>query len=364
MKKIKVCHVVSGLKAGGVESMIYNYCSHMNLKNYEFHLLYQHEASKKNVDEFNKIGFKLHRIPSKIKHPLKNYYETKKYLYDNKIDIVHCHMTLMNFIPLIAAKKLNIKTRICHSHNSDVRKKNIFVKIIEYFLKKICVYYSTSLIACGEDAGKYMYKDKEFIILNNALNLNKFAYNDEFRGNIRNKYGIKEDEIVIGHVGRFTVQKNHKFVIELFKELTKFSNKYKLMLVGDGELRDEINNLVNDYNLEDKVIFTGIIDNTNEVYSAFDIFVLPSVWEGLPVVGIEAQASGLYCLFSLNIDKNVVINDEKTKMLDLDIDIWVKDILKICNFERSINKKIYSKLGYEIDSASNLLDKIYRIEGK
>ena len=106
MSKIKVCHVISGLKSGGAETVIYNYCSHLSKSNYEFHILYQHEPLEKDVKMFSKLNFKLIQIPEKSKHPLKNYFETKKYLKDNKIDIVHCHMNLMNFIPLIAAKKL------------------------------------------------------------------------------------------------------------------------------------------------------------------------------------------------------------------------------------------------------------------
>lgn len=365
MGKIKVCHVVSGLKAGGVESMIYNYCSRLDKNKYEFHLLYQHEPSQKNIDEFEEIKFKLKRVPSKIKHPLKNYIETLKYLKNNSIDVVHCHMTLMNFIPLIAAKKLKVPIRICHSHNSDVRDKKFFVRIIENLLKKICKKNATHLIACGIDAGKYMYGKKKFVVLNNALDLDKFKFDIKNRKKIRKKYHIKDDEIVIGHIGRFTKQKNHKFIIELFNELNQNSDKYKLILIGDGELKLEVEELVRKYKLDEKVIFTNIIDNTNEYYSAFDIFILPSLWEGLPVVGIEVQVNGVSCIFSDNIDKKVDVTQTVTFLPIDNINAWNDEMQKIFAKKKFLIRKdnidIIKNANLDINEELVKLEEIYKI---
>lgn len=330
MKKVNVCHIVSGLVAGGVESMIYNYCQYMSKDKYNFFLLYQHEPSKKNVEEFESLGFHLHRIPEKIKHPIRNYMETYNYLKENAIDVVHCHMTLMNFIPLIAAKRLNIPIRICHSHNYDIRRKNIIIRLFEKILKKICMYNATELVACGQEAGKYMYNEKNFTIINNALDTKRFVFNVNKRKEIRNKYNIKDNEILIGHVGRFTLQKNHNFILDIFKSLTDTNENYRLILIGDGEFKNQIEQKAIELNISKKVIFTGIIDNMNEFYSAFDIFILPSVWEGLPVVGIEAQISGVYALFSENIDKSTIFST-KSKILPLNKNYWVDTILNLNN---------------------------------
>lgn len=360
MKKIKVCHVVSGLKSGGVESMIYNYCSRFNKNKYEFHLLYQHDPCKKNVEEFNSIGFKLKRITSKAKNPIKNYKETLKYLKDNSIDVVHCHMTLMNFIPLIAAKKAKISKRICHSHNSNLNTPNLFIKFIYFILKKICIKYSTSLIACGIDAGKYMYGNKNFIIIYNALNTEKFKYNHINRVKIRDKYNIKKDEILIGHIGRFTNQKNHKFIIEMFNNLVldDKKKKYKLVLIGDGELKTEIEYMVEKFNLKGNVIFTGVIDNTNEFYSAMDLFILPSLWEGFPVVGVEAQISGTFCLFSSTIDNDCKVNDN-VRFLKLDKKVWI-NCIKNCKFNKvKYNKKIIEEKHLNIETEYKILETLY-----
>lgn len=361
MRKIKVCHVVSALEAGGVETLIYNYCSKLDLSKFEVHILYQRQASKKNQEEFEKLGFFLKEIPEKMKHPLKNYFETKKYLKDNQIDVVHAHMTLANFIPLLAAKKIGIKNRVSHSHNSDVRDKATFNRIFEYILKILTMKYATKLVACGNDAGKYLYLNKDFIVLNNALNLEKFKYNEEKRQKIRMQYNISQDSILIGNIGRFTEQKNQDFLISILKELVNKNSKYKLMIIGDGYLEFKLKQKVEELKITKNVIFTGIVDNTDCFYSAFDVFVLPSLWEGLPVSGLEAQASGLKCLFSENIDKDVIILKEKVKVLDLQTSTWLNELENLDDdiYNRNIDIKEFENRNLNIEKEVKKLENIY-----
>lgn len=354
MKKINICHIVSGLVSGGVESMIYNYCQYMSNNRYNFFLLYQHEPSQKNVEEFESLGFSLYRIPEKVKHPIRNYIETYKYLKENAIDVVHCHMTLMNFIPLIAAKQLKIPIRICHSHNYDVRKKNFFVEFFEKVLKKMCINNATDLIACGVEAGKYMYGTRQFTIINNALDTKKFFFSIDKRKKIRTKYNIKDTDILIGHVGRFTFQKNHSFILNIFNKLINIDSNYKLMLVGDGELKKQIEEKAEELKIDKVLIFTGVVDNVNELYSAFDIFVLPSIWEGLPVVGIEAQMAGLNTLFSNNIDKNTIFSNN-SKMLPLEENVWVDEII-------SLGKKSNNRENIAIPHEYDIVQQIKQLE--
>lgn len=365
MNKIKVCHIVCGLKSGGVEAMIYNYCSNIGNDLYEWYLLYQHEPAEKNIDELEKIGFSLKRIPSKVKHPIKNYKATYDFLKKNKIDVVHCHMTLMNFIPLIAAKKLKIKIRICHSHNSDTRKKNIVIKLVEKILKQICIKNATHLVACGKDAGKYMFGKNKFDILYNAMNLEKYQFDQNVRKEIRKKYNIGDNKYVIGHIGRFTKQKNQSFIIDLFKQICQEDENCVLFLVGDGEQKEYIIKKIKEYDLQEKVILPGVVNNSNQMYSAFDIFILPSLWEGLPVVSIEAQASGLPIILSDNIDKKAIIDFERCKMLRLNIKEWKDSILeqKIKCINRKVNFDLFVKKNLDIKTEIDKLKKIYN-EGK
>lgn len=361
MKKIKICHVVSGLKAGGVESMIYNYCSKLDNNKYEFHILYQHEPSKKNLEEFKEIGFKLKRISSKTKNPIKNYLETYKYFKKNSFDIVHCHMTMTNFIPLIAAKRAKIKKRICHSHESRVMPKNILKKYFIKLMIYLCNKYATLKIACGIEAGKFLYGSEDFIILNNAIDLNKFEFNSCIRNKIRKKLNIKEDEIVIGHIGRFAEVKNHEFVVNLLYNLIKYNHKLKLILIGDGELKEKIKNLVNHKNLDQNVIFTGVVSNVNEFYSVFDIFVLPSFREGLPLVGVEAQIAGLHCFFSKFIDENIIIDKSKAKLLNLNLQDWEKNIknIKSNKYSRNVDSKAFKFKNFDLREEIKKIEKIY-----
>ncbi|WEV19601.1 glycosyltransferase [Clostridium perfringens] len=361
MNKLRVCHIVCGLKAGGVESIIYNYCSNIDNSKYEWHILYQHTPNEKNVQEFKKIGFNMKQIVSKIKNPILNYYETYKYLKDNKIDVVHTHMTLMNFIPLIAAKQLNIKIRISHSHNCFTNE-NILKKIFAKFCRVLIKKNATHLVACGLDAGKYLYENDEFIILNNALDLKKFSFNKNYRNKIRSQYNIKSDDFLIGHIGRFTIQKNHDFIISLFNKISVENPNVKLMLIGEGENYDKVLKEVSKIKNKENIIFTGVINNINEYYSAFDIFILPSLWEGLPVVGLEAQASGVKCLFSSNIDSNVVISKELCTIIDLNLEKWTKEIVnykKKKNFFRDIDKDAFINKGLDINYELSKLENIY-----
>lgn len=363
MKKIKVCHIVCGLKSGGVETVIYNYCKEIGNEKFEWFLLYQHAPSLKNIKEFESLNFKLHRLPSKVKHPIKNYIETKKYFRENKIDIVHCHMTLMNFIPLIAAKKLGIKTRISHSHNADARKKPFVVKKIENVLKKISIKNATKLMACGDDAGKYMYGTKSFYVLNNAVDLRKFEMSTNTRINERQKLKINDETIVLGHIGRFVEQKNHIFLLNLLKEILKDKKNIKLILVGDGEERKKIEDMAVSMKIKDNIIFTGIMEDTARMYNVFDIFLLPSLWEGLPVVALEAQASGLKCIFANTVDKNVIIDNENAELLELNLKVWKEKIIELIDskayLQRRTNEKKFVERNLEIRNEALKLKKIY-----
>lgn len=363
-KKIKVCHVVCGLKSGGVETVVYNYCKEIGNEEFEWSILYQHDPTKKNVEEFERIGVKLHRIPSKLKHPIKNYRETKKYFREHKIDIVHCHMTLMNFIPLITAKKLGIKVRICHSHNSDTRNKNICIKFIETILKRISIVNATELMACGNDAGKYMYGKRKFVILYNSMNLKKFMIDRDIRKHERERMGISNNTVVLGHIGRFTHQKNHVFLLQVLKKMLLEKKDVKLILVGDGEQRENIKVLAQNMGIYKNIIFTGVISDISSMYNVFDVFLLPSLWEGLPVVAIEAQASGLKCFFSNSIDSNAVIDEKNAKLLELDSELWKNEILKSLKSVKESNREIdmnkFIEKNLDIKNQADKLKKIYR----
>lgn len=360
MAKINICHVVSALKSGGAENMIYNYIRQFDSERYNFFILYQYKASQKNFNELKEIGCNLKEICPKKINFFKNYQQTKKFLIRNKIDIVHCHMTLANFIPLMAAKRAGIKNRISHSHETS-NSKNIIKKFFEEVLKKLTNHFSTCNIACGKEAGDFLYNKKPYYIINNAIDIEKYRYNKVERNKIRRKLNVGDDEILIGHVGRFIEVKNHEFMLNLMQNLRKY-NKYKLIFIGSGELESKIMEEVKNKKLEKNIIFTGIIDNVHDYYCAMDLFILPSIREGLPFAALEAQASGLKCYFSDAIDRNCMIVEENVKMLPLNTKIWVNALIKDNKYKRSNDniEKYFNLNKLNIKKEYIKLEKIYK----
>ena len=218
-------------------------------------------------------------------------------------------------------------------------------------------------MCCTEYAGRWLFGDKIFNkgkvnILNNAIDLDKFKYNEELRKQKRKELNISDDTIVIGHIGRFVAQKNHRFLIEIFNDLHKINNNTKLLLIGQGPLEDEMKNLTNKYKISDYVIFLGQRNDVNDLYNAMDIFALPSLYEGLGMVLIEAQCSGIKCIASSVVPKDVCIT-ENINFLDFDSENWVNYLKGLDNkysrkakFNELVNK-------YDIKKEALKLNQMY-----
>lgn len=345
MKKIKIMHFVSGFKNGGVEQVILNYTSLLN-QNYNVQevIVYQHEADKKKLELSKQIGNVMYRVPFKMKHPIGNLVQTYKIIKKEKPDIVHAHMNLVNFFPLFVAKLLGIPVRICHSH---IAKDNINPKLAPLF-KKLNLKFANKYMACGLEAGKYMFGKKHFDILYNAIDINKYKFNLKNRNEIRNKYNISDDTILLGNIGRIVKQKNQKFLIDIFSDYLKVNKKAILMIIGCGspKLEKELEEYIKVKKCSNKIIRIDGVKSTEKYYSAFDVFMLPSLYEGLPVVGIEAQASGVTTLLSNHIDPTTVYS-QNTKLLPINLgtQAWVRNIDR--NTDRK--KKTYKRSQYNIN---------------
>ena len=256
--------------------------------------------------------------------------ELKRLLKEGNYDIVHSNMNALSVFPLYAAKKAGIKIRIAHSHSTSNKKewkKNIVKKLLRPFSKT----YATHYFACSELAGRWLFGDKTFnagkvTIINNAVDLDRFKYNAELRREVRKELNL-ENELVIGHIGRFMPQKNHTFLIDVFSEFNKIVPQSKLLLLGDGPLFNEIVDKVETQGLKDKVVFAGVQEQPEKYYQAMDCFLLPSLYEGLPVVGVEAQMNGLPCFFSDGITAEAKILDSTIYLpLESNAKTWAKEI--------------------------------------
>lgn len=337
---IKILHIVPNMNVGGLETFIMNIYRNIDRNKIQFDFIEHYKEESFYDKEIRELGGKIYHFSLRndnniIKYiiELNNFYKTHK-----EYKIIHCHMSSIGFINFIVAKINKIKVRIAHSHNSSTE------KTIKGKIKRLMMlpykYVSTINYACSSESGKYLFGKKKFEFIPNAVDTDKFKFSKYNRIQIRKKFDIDDATVVIGHIGRFNIQKNHEFIIDMFKKYNFIHPNSKLMLIGNGELYNKIKAKVKEMNLEKNVIFTGVVNETWKYYSAFDIFILPSFFEGLPVVGVEAQCNGIKCLFANNITKEIQVTN-LISYLNLDIDTWVKTL---CDIDIYYDKKNYYKI--------------------
>ena len=373
-EKIRVLHVTEKLQAGGIENFIMNVYRNIDKEKVNFDFLVTRDEKEFFEEEIEKLGGKKYiinkgNIKNVFKRVIEESKEIEKFLMVNNYDVIHVHSgTPLRVFYLRAAKRAGINRRIYHSHSAEVKGPHNGLKvkkIIFKFLKKLFTLYATDFWACSELAAEWMYpkkliKQKKVVVINNGIDVEKFRYNEQIRREYREILNIQNKK-VIGHIGRFNHQKNHTFLIDIFKEIHDKDSEYILLLLGDGELRKEIENKVKELNLEDVVRFLGVREDVNKVMQAMDLFLLPSNYEGLPVVGIEAQATGLPMVCSDNITQEVCITDNVDMVsLDKKAEEWADIIInKMKRFERKDTSKEIIKNGYDIKQVSNKIKKLY-----
>lgn len=361
---IRIAQIVGKWLGGGVEAVVMNYYRHLDHDKIQFDFICDDDSTNIPYDEIEKLGGKVILIPPYQK-VFKYQKELRRVLREGKYKIVHSHINTLSVFPLYAAKKVGVPVRIAHSHSTTNKKewkKNLLKQVLRPFSKK----YATNYMCCSELAGRWLFGDKTYdegkvYLLNNAIDLDKFKYDKKIRDKKRKELGIKEDTIVIGHIGRFVAQKNHTFLIDIFNQFHKKEKNSILLLAGQGPLQEEIKNKVRELGLNDSVRFLGQRNDANELYQVFDIFLLPSLYEGLPVVGVEAQASGLLCFFSDDMTKETKVLDSTVFMsLSNADDEWATSILdNYINFRRKDTTSGITKSNFNIKYETNKLKNKY-----
>lgn len=361
-KPIIVAQVMGKWVGGGVESVIMNYYRHLDHSKVQFDFICDEDSTRIPYDEIKKLGGRVFLVPKYQNFP-KYLKALEKLFKENKYRIVHANINTLSVFPLYAAKKVGVPVRISHSHSTSNPKewsRNLIKNILRPFSKR----YATDYFACSEIAGRYLFGNKAFDqgevkIIHNAIDIEKFKFDEVARKKLRKEFGIKDSTVVIGHVGRFVQQKNHTFLVDVFKGYHKKNPDSKLLLVGSGPLEDEIKKKVERLDLEDSVLFLGQRDDINKLYSVMDVFCLPSLYEGLPVVGIEAQATGLPTIFSNRISKEVIVSSYAKIVSIQDTGFCIEKINKTT---RSIKKQRSYATVFEymdINNEVSTLEKIY-----
>lgn len=309
---IRVAQIMGKWVGGGVEAVVINYYRHIDRDKVQFDFICDDDSTRIPTEEIEKLGGKVILIPPYQK--VFKYHKTlKKVLQEGQYKIVHSHINALSVFSLWAAKSAGVPVRIAHSHSTS-NKKEWKKTLLKNILRPFSKVFATDYFCCSELAGRWLFGNKTYdqgkvYLLNNAIDVDKFRYDEKIRREKRKELNIKDNQLVIGHIGRFVQQKNHDFLIDIFNEIHKQNKNTILLLAGDGPLKENIQNKVKELELEKSVQFLGQRSDANELYQAMDAFVLPSLYEGLPVVGVEAQAAGLPCFFSTDMTKETKILD-------------------------------------------------------
>ena len=355
--------LVNGLtsKFGGVESLFLTILKNNNSDiSFDFICLDDIAA---NEEEFTSLGANIYYI-TRFGEDRKKYEKELDAVFSKGYDIYHLNLTRY-YVPedIIIAKKHGCKV-ILHSHSSQIYlsdswKINILRRLEFLLFKNYSIKHSDKQIACSISAGEYLYGKNSYVVIYNGVDYNQYYFDNRYREKARLEFGIRNDDFLIGHVGRFQDEKNHAFIIRLIKNLSSIDKRYKCILVGDGPLYNKIKKMISANKLDSQIILTGNRNDANKLYSAMDAFILPSKHEALPLCLIEAQVNGLPCIKSVNITDEIDLTPiKKIDIKDKDIDLWSCYIHNSPEIRRIESSAIDTR--FNIDSFMARLNDLYR----
>lgn len=349
---------------GGIQTFVVENIRHMDHDKIKIDFLLLDDGNKYSLEDTIAEYGKLYKLKDiwlrtpldylTYKKALKNFFKTH-----NDYEIVHLHSSSKNWLVLYYAKKYGINIRIAHSHNIGFQTKSRLQLVLAKLFIPLLNFYATDFFACSKDAGKWLFGNKNVKIIHNAVDIKKLKFDVAKRKKTQKELGI-EGKFVVGHLGRFTHQKNHKFLFDIFKSIYDRNENACLLLVGEGELKEDMAEYAKKLNIYDKVIFAGYHRDTENYLSAMDIFVFPSKFEGLGLVLIEAQANGLPCFTSDKVvpEEAKVSNNLCFISLDDPPEVWADKIMNSDLERKDVTEQIISA-GYRIDDTAMLLQEYY-----
>lgn len=354
---VRILQVIRQMNVGGAETFLMNTYRNIDREKVQFDFLVNDKGFFD--EEIKKLGGKIYYMNYITRiGQIKYKKELKKFLKEHpEYTIMHSHIDQVSGIILEAAKEAGVPNRIAHSHSTK-NTNNLIGKLYKRYLQSKINKSATVLLACGEEAAKWLYKSqwKRAIIVKNGIDIERFKFSEEKRKEIRKKLGIDDKIMIIGHVGRFSRVKNQEFLVKIYKEYEINNPNSLLIMVGEGEEKEKLENLVSQENLKSKIKFLGLRQDTDSIYSAMDYMIFPSLYEGISIALIEAQASGLKILASDTIDKNTDIsgNIEWISLKELPSE-WCKHIIN--TRKRKIDEKKLEE--YDIKRTARKLQEIY-----
>lgn len=362
---IRILHSVSNMDRAGIETMLMNYYRHIDRSKIQFDFLCNKKKPGAYDAEIKEMGGNIYHTPGLNPAKYPSYLKCMKKIFEENPEykIVEAHNGALGVYALHAAKVNHIPVRIFHAHGASItRDWKLPIKLV---CKALLPSNMNQHFSCGIEAARCYFREKvvernDYELIPNAIEVNRFVFDSTIRNRIRHDNHL-ENKHIVGHVGRFMSQKNHTFLLDVFAEVSKRDSLAHLVLLGDGELMDAMKEKASNLGIKDRVTFVGNVGNANEWYQAFDCFVLPSVWEGLPVVGVEAQAADLPCIFSSAVTREIGLSD-RAKFIPLteEISTWATEI---CNAlqqnARNDNTKLITEHHYNIEIEAKKLQERY-----
>jgi glycosyltransferase involved in cell wall biosynthesis len=357
---MKILHVANMNTGEGVASFIMNYYRYIDREKIQFDFLSHSLSSNNYIEEIRQLGGNVYSAPHYKKNIVKYIIFVNDVISNGAYDIIHCHEFLVSTISLFIARIKKIKIRIIHSHSNYIS--SLGKRVLVYLFRKLWFYFATDYFACSKEAAEFLFsKHCKYILVNNAINTEKFIFTNTIRNNTRHNLSLSNDAFVVGYVARFDKQKNHYFLIKVFKNIVQKKINAYLLLAGEGPLQDEIKKYAATLGISGNIIFYGISKKVYELYSAMDVFVFPSLLEGLGIVGIEAQCAGLPVIASTKIPKTMQITPLGC-WLDLESspEKWAEKVLEYSSpQEKTDMTELITQNGYNIKVECKKLEMEY-----
>ncbi len=359
MEEVRILQVVTHMERGGLESMIMNYYRYIDREKIQFDFLVHRQERAAYDDEIESLGGRIYRLPRLVPWR-KSYLSALNRFFDEhqEFNVVHVHQDCLSSVILKAAMQHNVPVRIAHSHNAN-QDRNLKYPI-KLWCRRSIPRCATHLFACGKDAGDWMFGGAPYQIINNAIDVTTYTYDTNKHVELRRHLGLA-DELVIGHVGRFNPQKNHSFLIDIFAALLKKEPNAVLLLVGGGEGMSKMQEKAQELGIAKHVRFLGVRSDVADLMQAMDVFVFPSLYEGLPVTMVEAQAAGLPCIISDKVPTECILTEGLVDIMPLSAspEAWAEKILAKRAIPRTDRRAEIAAHGFDITTEAVKLQEFY-----
>lgn len=366
---IRILNLFTIMNRGGAETMVMNYYRKIDRSKVQFDFMVHRQERGAYDDEIEAMGGRIFRMCPIYPQNFGRYKKMLKVFFDEhpEYKILHSHMSELGYYAFREAEKHGVKVKVCHAHNAPVKESmNLKEKgqllFRDYFKKKMLP-YSDHLFICGEEAGNWLYGEENknrFVMMNNAVDAEKFRYSPAVRDEVRKELEL-DGKFVLLNVGRFNPQKNHTFILDIFKEIKNIHSDSVLLLAGNGTLENEIKEKCHALGLDDSVHFLGLRSDIDRLLQSADIFLFPSLYEGLPVTMVEAQSSGIKCFISDVIPQQCVLTDDVTALnLQKGAKHWAESITALCEgYERKDRYEDMIKADFDINANAKWLCDFY-----